>query len=118
MNTSELKKKVCLECGQEYYYYDFTIQDDICDYCVDEKLKLINTLMPKVKSEDIDIDEYCNYVYIVVDDEVKNVFSQCGITEEKFNKNIEDNKIDLNIIGFKYGKWFVEDEGYSETDMS
>lgn len=117
MNTSELKKKTCIECGKEYYYYNFTVQKDICDHCVEAKLKLINSLMPKVKPEDIDIDEYCNYVYVTVDEEVKNVFLSCCITEEKFNKNIEDGKIDLNIIGFKYGKWFIEGEGYFDHEI-
>ncbi|WP_024833818.1 hypothetical protein [Ruminiclostridium josui] len=78
---------------------------------IHEKLDLINSLLPKVI--DIDCDEgFCNHVLVTADDETKQVFMQCGISEDTFNRNIEASGINLNIIGFKYGKWFTSEDGY------
>lgn len=87
-----------------------------CDIWINEKLSLVNSLLSKV--EDIDCsDGICFSVMARVDDEVRKVFKEFGIYEEEFNKNVDNNRIDLNIIGFIYGKWFDSGEGYLDYEM-
>lgn len=107
-----MNKKVCEECGKEKEKYLFTgeAKVDVCDKCTSEKLDLINSLRPKITN--IDIDEYCNHVMIKVDEEVKSVFKAFGIDDICFNLDVVDGEIDLNILGFTWGVWFDESEGY------
>lgn len=76
-----------------------------------QKLDLINSLLPKVM--DIDCDSgVCHYVLVPADDETKQVFMQCGISEDVFYQNVEADSINLNIVGFEYGEWFTSEDGY------
>lgn len=82
-----------------------------CNTWIEHQLDKINKLLPKVSDYDCD-GEVCNYVRVPVDDEVKEVFEEFGYEGKKFTREIEDGEIDLNLIGFIYGKWFDGDEGY------
>ena len=112
--------KICEECKKEKQIYEFNEENSAyCNCCVEEKLDLINSLIPKVREVNIE-DGFCNWVMVKADDETKEIFMQCGISESNYVDNIESSYfrydyemcIDLNIIGFKYGCWFIEDDGY------
>ena len=113
---------MCKECKQEKQTYEFNEHPiDICSECVEVKLSLINSLIPKTIEVNLE-DSVCNWVMVKADEETKEVFMKCGISESVYIDNIESSYfydennsclcIDLNIIGFKYGVWFVEDDGY------
>lgn len=87
------------ECGEE------------CSVWIQQKLDRVNSLIPKISDYDCD-GQTCYYVKVPVDDEVKEVFEEFGYKGEKFTREIEDGEIDLNLIGFIYGKWFDGEQGY------
>lgn len=58
--------------------------------------------------------EECEYVYVPARDmRVRDVFRKCGFTNNQYESNIVDNElIDLNIIGFRYSNYWDVKKGY------
>lgn len=96
-------------CGDSIACKDECGKD--CNVWIEHQLDKINSLLTKVSDYDCD-SGICNYVSVSVDDEVRNVFKEFGYEGERFDREVENGEIDLNLIGFIYGKWFDGDEGY------
>lgn len=80
---------------------------------IEDMLALINSLHSLIIDWSCSGSE-CEYVYVPArDPRVMEVFRKCGFTNKQYESNIVDNElIDLNIIGFRYGNYWDISKGY------